>query len=197
MKNEEEKLKAFSDMALRAAIMQKQEILNEIKEQVNQLQTKITKETLKKAEQNLKLETEKAVRKRNEEISKVNLENKKLIIEKRKELISRMYENVRKKILEFTKTTDYENWIVKQILAAKELLMGENIVVYISEKDSALKDTIAQKANVKVEIDEDIFLGGCKTVNLDRRTLVDDTLQKRLEEVFSKFQGLTSQKMEE
>lgn len=197
MKNEEEKLKAFSDMALRAAIMQKQEILNEIKEQVNEVQTKIKEETLKKAEQNLREETEKAVRQRNEAISKVNLENKKITIEKRKELIEQMYQNVRKQISEFTKTADYENWLVKKVTAAKELLNGENLVVYISEKDSALKEAVAQKANIKVEIDEEISLGGCKTVNPDRRTLVDDTLQKKLEEAFSEFKGLTSQKMEE
>lgn len=197
MKNEEEKLKAFSDMALRAAIVQKQEILGEIKEQINQLQTKTTQETLKKAEQELKLETEKAVRKKNEAISRVNLENKKIVIEKRKELIAQMYENVKGLILDFIKTADYENWLVKQIEAAKETLAGDNLAVYISARDEALKQSIAQKTNLKVEIDEEISLGGCKTVNLDKRTLIDDTLQKKLEEAFSEFQGLTSQKAEE
>lgn len=197
MKNEEEKLKAFSEMALRAAIMQKQEILNEIKEQVNELQTKTKDETLKKAEQNLKEETEKAIRQRNEAISKVNLENKKILIEKRKEFISQMYENVRKKTLDFTKTSDYESWLVKKITTAKELLNSDNIVVYISEKDSAFKEKISQKLNVSVEISDEISLGGCKTINPEKRTLVDDTLEKKLEEVFSEFKGLTSQKVEE
>ena len=197
MKNEEERLKAFSDMAFRAAVVQKQEILNEIKEQINQLQTKTTQETLKKAEQELKLETEKAIHKKNEEISKVNLENKKIIIEKRKELTAQMYENVKGLILDFVKTADYENWLIKQIKAAKEILSGDNLVVYISANDEALKQSIIEKTNVKVEIDEEISLGGCKTINLDKRTLVDDTLQKKLEEAFSEFQGLTNQKAEE
>lgn len=186
----DKKLEQFSNIVLREASEEKQRVLAEVKTKINEANKKTKEDIIKKAEHNLKLEIEKTIREKNETVSKKAIESRRIVIEKRKELLDKIYSSVTERLVEFTECSEYSNWIVEKIEKAKLDLNDRNVIVYISESDKKLLNTISEKTKVKLKLDESIKLGGCKIVSETQNMLVDNTLKNMLDEAFNNFNML-------
>lgn len=186
----DKKLEQFSNIVLREASEEKQRVLAEVKTKINEANKKTKEDIIKKAEYNLKLEIEKTIREKNETVSKKAIESRRIVIEKRKELLDKIYSSVTERLIEFTECSEYSNWIIEKIEKAKLDLNDINVVVYISESDKKLLNTILEKTKVKLKLDESIKLGGCKIVSETQNMLVDNTLKNMLDEAFNNFNML-------
>lgn len=184
------KFKEFADIVLREASEEKQQILTVVKHQISEANNRTKNEILKKAQENLKAEIEIRVRKKNEAISKNAMEGRKVLIEKREELIEYMHNAVNGRLINFTKSAEYLYWIIEQIKDAQKQLEDKKVIVYICRNDERFITDIISKLNVKVLIDDEITLGGCKIISEVKRMLVDNTLPKKLDEAFSNFHML-------
>lgn len=180
------KLEEFSNLVLQEASQEKRKILDEIRLKVNEANKKSRQEIIDKAEMDLKIATEKEAKLKNEELSKAAIEAKKIVIEKRKELINNMYNTVISQLNEFVNSEQYPMWLIKQIDEAKTQLDDNNITVYIGKAD----EKINLETNAKIQIDNEITIGGCKIISEKKHMLVDNTLSKKLEEAFSQFNKL-------
>lgn len=180
------KLEEFSNLVLQEASQEKRKILDEIRLKVNEAHKKSRQEIIDKAEMDLKIATEKEAKLKNEEVSKAAIEAKKIVIEKRKELINNMYNTVISQLNEFVNSKQYPMWLIKQIDEAKIQLDDNNIIVYIGKAD----EKINLETNAKIQIDNEITIGGCKIISEKKHMLVDNTLSKKLEEAFSQFNKL-------
>lgn len=180
------KLEEFSNLVLQEASQEKRKILDEIRLKVNEANKKSRQEIIDKAEMDLKIATEKEAKLKNEEVSKAAIEAKKIVIEKRKELINNMYNTVISQLNEFVNSEQYPMWLIKQIDEAKAQLDDNNITVYIGKAD----ENINLETNAKIQIDNEITIGGCKIISEKKHMLVDNTLSKKLEEAFSQFNKL-------
>lgn len=181
------KLKDFSDIVLREASEEKQQILAMVKKQIHEANSHTKNEIIKKAEENLKVETEIRVRKKNEVVSKNAMEVRKILIEKREELIEQMHNAVNGRLINFTQSTEYLDWMIEQIKDAQNQLKDKKVIVHICKADEKFTADIINKLNVKVLIDDEITFGGCKIISEVKKMLVDSTLQKKLDEAFSNF----------
>lgn len=184
------KLEEFSNIVLREASEEKQKILTDVRLKISEASKKTKEDIIKKCESNLKLETEKTVRIKNETVSKKAVEIRKTIIEKRECFVEQMHNSLTKRLIEFTKSDEYIDWLLKQIEDAKIQLSDKNVVVYIAESDKGILNTIANKSNLVVKIDNQISIGGCKVVSEVKKMLVDNTFTKRMEDAFSSFHML-------
>lgn len=180
------KLEEFSNLVLQEASQEKRKILDEIRLKINEANKKSRQEIIDKAEMDLKIATEKEAKLKNEEVSKAAIEAKKIVIEKRKELINNMYNTVISQLNEFVNSEQYPMWLIKQIDEAKTQLDDNNITVYIGKAD----EKINLETNAKIQIDNEITIGGCKIISEKKHMLVDNTLSKKLEEAFSQFNKL-------
>lgn len=180
------KLEEFSNLVLQEASQEKRKILDEIRLKVNEANKKSRQEIIDKAEMDLKIATEKEAKLKNEEVSKTAIEAKKIVIEKRKDLINNMYNTVISQLNEFVNSEQYPMWLIKQIDEAKTQLDDNNITVYIGKAD----EKINLETNAKIQIDNEITIGGCKIISEKKHMLVDNTLSKKLEEAFSQFNKL-------
>lgn len=180
------KLEEFSNLVLQEASQEKRKILDQIRLKVNEANKKSRQEIIDKAEMDLKIATEKEAKLKNEELSKAAIEAKKIVIEKRKELINNMYNTVISQLNEFVNSEQYPMWLIKQIDEAKTQLDDNNITVYIGKAD----EKINLETNAKIQIDNEITIGGCKIISEKKHMLVDNTLSKKLEEAFSQFNKL-------
>ncbi len=184
------KFNEFSQIVLREASEEKQRILADIKRQITESNKKIKDEILKKSEQNLKLETEKVVYEKNKKLSKLAIEAKKEVIQKREELLLQMYNTLEQRLMEFTNSDKYNDWIISKITEAQSQLNTKDITIYISKKDENL---ISQRLKLKTLLDNEIRIGGCKVICEQKKVLIDNTLEKKLNEVFENFDKLSIQ----
>lgn len=180
------KLEEFSNLVLQEASQEKRKILDEIRLKVNEANKKSRQEIIDKVEMSLRIATEKEAKLKNEEVSKAAIEAKKIVIEKRKELINNMYNTVTSQLNEFVNSKQYPMWLIKQIDEAKTQLDDNNITVYIGKAD----EKINLEIDVKVQIDSEITVGGCKVISEKKHMMIDNTLSKKLEEAFSQFNKL-------
>lgn len=187
----EQKFEIFSKTVLEEAVMKKQRILSQVREQISEAKNKIRGNIIKEAESRLRVASEKAEKNKNEIVSRVAMETKRIIVEKREELIEQMKLSIEKRLINFIDSKEYLDWILLQINDAKIQLNDKNVTVYVGINDEKLINAIIEKSEVKdVRVDEQITYGGCKTVSTAKKMLVDSTFENKLEEVFLNFHGL-------
>lgn len=184
----DKKLEEFANLVLHEASQEKRKILDEVRLKVSEANKQSRQQIIDKAEIDLKIATEKESKLKNEIVSKKAMEAKKAVIEKRKEFINDMYDSVLNKLNEFVCSEQYAMWLINQINDAKEQLNDEDIVVYIGKSDeNIIKDIL----DAKVEIDDEIKIGGCKVISKKKHMLIDNSLNKKVEEAFSQFNMLS------
>lgn len=182
------KLEEFANLVLHEASQEKRKILDEVRLKVSEANKQSRQQIIDKAEKDFKIASEKEAKLKNEIVSKKAIEAKKAVIEKRKELINSIYNCVIAKLNEFVCSKQYTMWLVNQINDAKKQLDDNDVIVYIRESDeNIIKDIIDDK----LEIDEEIKIGGCKVISEKKHMLIDNSLNKKLEEAFSQFNMLS------
>lgn len=113
-------------------------------------------------------------------------EKKQKIIKKQEELKEDFRLNLKEKIINFTKSQEYKDYLLDSIKkAVQNITENENeIILYITENDINLYGAIVKKEypNVQIESIDNTFLGGCRCFNKSKKIFMDNTLSLAIEE---------------
>lgn len=112
------------------------------------------------------------------EVSKMR---KELIIS-RENMMLDVFKEVKEKIINFTKSDKYLDFLLNSTKKASEVIKGANIVIQLKEDDMKFSDEIkkAMGVNCSFEIDKSNYLGGLKISS--ENMIIDDTFENRLSE---------------
>ena len=112
---------------------------------------------------------------------------------KRQQLKESVIENVRKRLIDFTDTSDY-------LSCLSDMLKGEKLtyaVVGLSERDMKYAAEIKKQYDVEVEKDSSIILGGLSVSYKDSNMMIDKTFDSMLDDEASLFSSRFSFEREE
>lgn len=101
---------------------------------------------------------------------------------RRNELTEQVFSNTREKLLKYADTSDYRAALLKDAAALKDVYDHTASTVYVRKSDLPLAGEItAALGGGNVAVDASIKVGGFKLRNEKAKTLVDETLDGRLE----------------
>ena len=131
-------------------------------------------------------------------ISKQETQARQDLLLKREEITKDVFHQVRTRLMDYTKTSDYSRWMMDLAKALAKNYPLENSTVMLRPTDYHFAVEFDKVFGEKCRImaDENIHIGGLKLMNQGAGIFVDETLDSRLEDLkpwFYSHSGLTIQ----
>ncbi len=172
-----EKLNTFTSFVLQDAQEKREKLLEDVEKEYSKKLDESETSILQSAYENIQQNIHDSKKEANARVLHVQMESRKKLILKREEIINEIMELSRKRLNEFAKSDEYEEWLLSKIKKALEEVGKGSKTVYISSDDIGLKEKIEQlpqmsKINVEVTPERN-FIGGAKVLNTDRKVAVD------------------------
>ncbi len=176
--------------------------VNEITEEANRLKTEQLKksewEARKKSKAFLQNEVVGYMQSNGRLVAAAQAKAKKDLLNKRAQLEQQAFDRAAQKLRGFTKSAEYEPFVLKSAQQIASCFNGGEIVFYLRREDEPLFEKIAQivPQPCRFEADDSILIGGCRAVSESSRLRADDTLDARLEsqrDWFGEHSGLSAQ----
>ena len=183
----DEKLEHFYSSVIDSATKQNIEIIEEYKKILQKNFDERKEVALRKAEANYRIASDNIIRERNRKLSAETMEIRRKVLEKTDDISTLIFNEVRKKLIEFMKTSEYEDLLCTQIKNASDFAKGEAINVYINPTDADKLSTLEEKTGVSLTVSDRDFIGGTRAVILSRSILIDNSFMTRLDEAKSSF----------
>jgi Archaeal/vacuolar-type H+-ATPase subunit E len=184
----------MKDEIQRTARSEKKVILDEVKTLEEQAYLSMKQEAKKDADLRLKQELEDMQSKASIEISESHIERTKKLIEKRESYVSEVFQSSEDKLIEFTSSKKYREFMLKKANKIINMIEDE-CILYVLEKDLSLKDELLSLSNkiIDIKVSQDFKIGGMIGMNPDSSLIIDETLDFALEnqrEWFTQNSGL-------
>ena len=194
MQNIDQVFLYMKDEIERQAKNEEKFILDEVKALEEEAYESMKAEAKKDAELRLKQEEEEMSSNAASEISESHIERTKKLISKRDEYVKAIFDQARKELIDFANSDEYASFMDEKIKKISESF-NEDSIMYVNSKDLGMKDELLKAfgKTIKVEVSEDITIGGFIVVNKEAHLVVDETLDFALEnqkEWFNKNSGL-------
>ncbi len=181
-----EKLSIFTSLVLKDADAKREKLLEDVEKEYSERIDEKENELLQGAYDDIQHGIQSSRRQANERVLHEEMESRKKLILKREEIINEVMKSAREKIIEFTKSDEYEEWLIEKIKKALFEVGKGSKTVYISSDDLGLKEkieNIPDTARISVEASpEHDFLGGAKVLNNDRKISADYSFKELLDE---------------
>ena len=169
----EEKLRIFYETTIADATKQSEVIIEEYKTSLKNMYEEHKREAEEKAVYTLDIECQKLVQEKNKVLSLQSLDFKRQISEKTACLNNELFEDVKKRLLSFMATPDYNELLVKQIKEAIEFAKNDEHTIYINITDADKKAFLEEKTGASITVSTIDFMGGTRTVIHDKNILID------------------------
>ncbi len=178
---QDNKTSSFLKAINKYAQQQSDAILKEAEEFRQQEIERATKEAITDAytliQKNITVEKAKIVT----EYAKLAQKSRSEIFIRRNEIVEEVFEKATNKLLNFTKTAEYDEYIKKSASEIALLFENKDCVISIKSDDAAKTDMIkAIISNCTVEYDDSILIGGIKGFCEEMSVIADDTLDTKL-----------------
>lgn len=183
----DEKLEHFYSSVIDSATNQNIEIVEEYKKTLQKNYNERKEAAERKAEANYRMASDNIIRERNRKLSAASLEIRRKVLEKTAEISDQIFQDVRQKLEEYMKTSDYEDLLCTQIRKAVEFSKSDTITIYINPSDAQKKSALEEKTGVPLTISDRDFIGGSRAVIPSRSILIDNSFLTKLEEAKSSF----------
>ncbi len=174
----DEKLQKFEDAVMEQANAKAENILADLNAKKEQTLSQTEDEELTRHFTNMQNEISQI---KQSCIKRVSLHaqqaNKEMLLY-REGISEKVFGAVRKRLVEFTKTADYEKFLSDEIKRLKDYA-ADDLVVCVSENDLKFKDTVF--ASMTVVADKRIEIGGFILKSDEKGFALDETLDARLE----------------
>ncbi|OQB13890.1 MAG: V-type ATP synthase subunit E [Firmicutes bacterium ADurb.Bin193] len=179
------KLLNFENMVIKDAREKRDAVLKEIAQTKSEMLARIKDEIDKSAQARLRRATAKIVKEKNERIIQKQLSCKQEILNERQRLIDALFDNVKKRLSDFTASDSYGDYLIKTVSASKKKLEGAGAVVILKrdEKHAALFTSLG----FEVSYTDDDIIGGCLLVDKVNGMRVDETFATKLEAAKDRF----------
>ncbi len=184
-----EKLKSFTEMALREAYRKKKEILD-ITENENKKTLKNKEiELLEEAYRSIQVGTLQNRRELNEAVSKALVDGKRKMFDKRRAIIEDVFKQVKKRVRSYKLTTEYPVKIMNDILKCFNLIRDSEYVMEVNKDEKGLFNKLITEAKIPVEIkiSEEDLGGGFIMNGITKRIRIDCSFKTAEQEAREKF----------
>ena len=124
------------------------------------------------------------------ELSGKELECRKALFLNRVQHADAVFNDVKDRLIRFTKTEDYRAFLRRSAQSAASLFHGAAVTVYVRPDDLQFKDEIvsAYGSDCTVESEPKIRVGGLRFIEKSGRYAADDTLDSRLDNQHAWFE---------
>lgn len=183
--NLNEKLNRFSAAVLSDAQKKRAEIEEEnelIKKKKND---EAQNEFLKEAFEKIQSAVTDIRRENNEKVLMAEVNARRELFSEREKIIDNVFNEVKERLSEFTKTEEYGKWLVKRIEAAAEETGSGNKTVYVRSEDEQLlkcliNDISDKGGKIEIKKTDENIIGGVKVLNNERGIIADYTFDEIL-----------------
>ena len=182
MNNEDEKVGKFLQAINDYAEEQRKRILDEVREYYSAEVERAEKEALSDAQQLVEREKAQNRNRIRHEISRREIEAKKQLISHRANLVDSLFHDVSLRLLEYTKTSEYEVFLKTIAEKLSNVLSDVSSELMIRREDEAYITLIREAfGDCEIRFSDEIRLGGILGVSRHRGIVADETLDSRLE----------------
>ncbi len=175
----------FKDIEKKAEILIEEALKNK-KEYLKKFEERILVNEQKKLEEKtIELES-----KYKHEVTRKEFEAKREILTYRNKLIEDIIENCERNLTNFSKTLEYETYMLEKIKKTIDEEKREKIIIKIREKDLKLETQIKslnERIEIKIEIDKKNILGGFKLMDIKNSIEIDETFKTALTTIMQDF----------
>ncbi|MBN1623443.1 MAG: V-type ATP synthase subunit E [Clostridia bacterium] len=130
-----EKLRSFTDMALREAHRKKREMIDEIEKEIGQKKKDSEIHLLEEAYRSMQTGTRLSRKELNEAISQALVDGKSKMFNKRKEIIEDVFRQADKRIEEYKNSDEYPKSMKEELVQAAKLLAEEKFIIMADPED--------------------------------------------------------------
>lgn len=130
-----EKLRSFTDMALREAHRKKREMLDEIEKEIEQKKKDSEIHLLEEAYRSIQTGTRLSRKELNEAISQALVDGKSKMFNKRKAIIEDVFRRADKRLEEYKNSEGYPKSMKEELIQASELLNEEKFIILADPQD--------------------------------------------------------------
>ena len=182
MNNENEKVGKFLQAIYDYAEEQRKRILDEVREYYSAEMERAEKEVLSDAQQLVEREKAQNRNRIRHEISRKEMEAKRQLISHRANLVDGLFHDVSLRLLEYTKTPEYEKFLKAIAEKLSNVLSDVGSELMIRREDEAYIPLIREAfGDCEIRFSDEIRLGGILGVSRYRGIVADETLDSRLE----------------
>lgn len=116
------------------------------------------------------------------EVAKKELDEKKNFFRVRREIMENMFRECKKRLIDFTKSQEYQRLLENYAISISKILQGEEILIFVKKDDLKYKDLICKAFGKPCEIkqSDDIIIGGIKGQSISQNLIVDQTFDTKL-----------------
>lgn len=196
MANSDEKISKFVQAITAYAEEQRQKIHQEVED--------FKAERLKQAEKDVLVDAYQLIQKERvelhnslaREMSRRDMDARKRLLNRRQDMTADIFARATEQLLSYTATPAYEESLTRSMKEMIDTLPADGSVYYLAEKDASRRDALTAfcPAGSRIELSDDIRLGGLRGENHRAGIIMDDTLDTKLElqhEWFNEHSGLT------
>jgi vacuolar-type H+-ATPase subunit E/Vma4 len=178
----EDKLELFYKSAVEDAKAQSDALINEYEASLEKEFSVRRADVKRQARNSYRIEKEELLRDKNKKLSQAAKDVKRQVLEEEKSYAEILFSLVETKIREYMKTEAYENKLAEQILQAKEIADGAELVLYINASDEEKKSSLEEKTGTSISISTIEFIGGMRAVIRSNNILIDNSFFTKLAE---------------
>lgn len=183
----EEKLQHFQEYTMQDAREKSSQILDEYNASLEIIFEEHKEKKFRQAQLEIKTETERLKHDKNKELSKQHLHIKRKITKRQEELKEKLFIEVKDLLYKYMESTEYNNLLISQIIAAKKFAKDYKITIYIDPSDSSRKSSLEVATNTQLTVSNYSFIGGIRATIPDRNILIDNSFETKLTEAKANF----------
>lgn len=181
--SDNDKTSKFLTAIEKYADRQKEKINREVEEFKNAEIKKASDEGLKDAYALIQREMAASRTKISSEMAKREESGKKKIFQKRSEITASVFEKAELELQKYTSTDEYKKLLLNDAKEIADFFGNKSIVLYLNKKDICMSDKLIAlftgKCSVKTA--NDISIGGIRALCEETQTVIDKTLDTKLE----------------
>ena len=195
MQNIDQVFLYMKDEIERQAKNEEKAILDEVQALENEAYESMKAEAKRDAELRLKQEVDEMSSQASTEISESHIERTKKLIAMRDKYVKDIFAKAKDELIAFTKSDEYLPFMQAKIKKVANHFEGTNTVMFVNAQDLKMKEDLMKAfgKSLKVEVSDDIIIGGFIIEDRESALVVDETLDfalKNQKEWFNKNSGL-------
>jgi len=183
----EEKLELFKKSTMEEVTKRSQDILGDYRQSLEKMYEARVHQAKVKAEDQIKTQTDELMREHNRTLSREANNIKRDIGVKHHEVKEAFFKDVEAKLVEYTKTPEYEEQLTRLIKNAKKVAKANPITIYIDPVDTDKVKRLEEDTDMAITISKYPFLGGIRAVISSKNILIDNSFASKLAEVKQSF----------
>ena len=194
MSIESEKLERFSQAVDEEVDSQIQQIIDEAEASKKDILEKANDSSLYIAYDKIKEEIKSITSKYLKIVSKAELDSKRDILLYREEISKSVIENVKSRLIDFTASAEYKNYLIKVAKSEISNSAGEEVIIYLSAGDMKYENDLCNSlgGNISVKNKNNIKIGGLSVYFKNSNILTDKTFDSALQEQKDLFNNSSS-----